>query len=32
LKWSFLPEEDLEILDPEPISYSSGRNSTKRVF
>lgn len=32
LKRSFLPEEDLEILDPELISYSSGRNSTKHVF
>lgn len=32
LKWNFLPGEDLEILDPELISYSPGRNSMKHEF
>lgn len=29
---NFLPGEDLEILDPELISYSPGRNSMKHEF
>lgn len=32
VKQNLLPEEDLEILDPELISYSSHRNSMKHML
>lgn len=32
VKQCFLPEKDLEIPDPELISYSSRRNSMKHMF